>query len=155
MRTQIRKKCFNEKGTALLEFSLVLPIVLAALMGAYEFGVAAERYLALSRVVYEMGRFGAALPGLEEGTFSDSDAAAIPSTQNLMWLRANQMLDGYNFLGGTSIESEFVKSCPQGSLRLTLSHDHTPVFPILSVVGRSTIPMNVTIRAPYLVRDDC
>lgn len=140
----------DESGSALLEFALVLPLMLTLLMGGYEFGVAAERYLALSRVAYEMGRYGASIPGLEEGSYPDENEA-VPINQNLIWLRYNQLLLHYSLEGPAIMTSEFTTGGTP-VLEINVAYEHEPIFPILEFVGLATIPMNLTVRSPYLGR---
>ena len=64
---RIRAKRSPEAGVAMSEFAIVLPTLLFVVFTAVDLGLAIDRYMTLSRVVYEGVRQGVSLPGLEGG----------------------------------------------------------------------------------------
>jgi hypothetical protein len=76
------RNALSERGQALLEFALVIPVLLLVAVGAVEFGIAYNNYLRLTDAVRVSGRAAAAtLPpaGLLTLARNDSDPSAPPS----------------------------------------------------------------------------
>ncbi|MFN8391969.1 MAG: TadE family protein [Bdellovibrionota bacterium] len=69
-----QRKSNDQRGVAVLEFTLVAPLMAMMIIATYDLGSALNQYLALSRVVYEGARYAATLPGLEVTTVSSVDA---------------------------------------------------------------------------------
>ncbi|MCA1847120.1 MAG: pilus assembly protein, partial [Actinobacteria bacterium] len=53
----------SERGTALVEFALVLPLIMALILGLVTGGSAYNRKLSMTNAVREGSRFGATLDG--------------------------------------------------------------------------------------------
>jgi Flp pilus assembly protein TadG len=70
----LKKNFASEKGVAMLEFTIVAPLMVLMIVATYDLGNALNQYLVLSRVVYEGARYAATLPGLEVQTVSSVDA---------------------------------------------------------------------------------
>jgi Flp pilus assembly protein TadG len=62
VRTRSRNRLQNERGAALVEFALTLPLMLLLLVGIMDFGMAFQRYNALNNAAREGARM-AVLPG--------------------------------------------------------------------------------------------
>ncbi len=73
----LRPRFRRENGQALVEFSLVLPILLVVMLGLMKFGLLFENYLTLTDAV----RAGARQLAIGRGG-SDPCAAAVTATQN-------------------------------------------------------------------------
>jgi Flp pilus assembly pilin Flp len=69
----IRRKCRqrDERGAALVEFALLLPVLAALLLGTVTGGMAYNRKISMTNAIREGSRFGATLDGS-----ADWDAAA-------------------------------------------------------------------------------
>ena len=70
-----KRNLSSERGVAMLEFTLVAPLMALMIVATYDLGNALNQYLALSRVVYEGARYAATLPGLEVTKVSGVDAS--------------------------------------------------------------------------------
>ena len=69
----MRKICKNEKGQALLEFALVLPLLLMILCGIMDFGWIYYNQLAIENSAREGARFAAVSTAPEAGDTSTAD----------------------------------------------------------------------------------
>ena len=61
----------KERGTAMLEFALVLPMLLLLIFGVVDIGSALTKYMALAQVAGEGVRSAGERAGLEQGSYSD------------------------------------------------------------------------------------
>jgi Flp pilus assembly protein TadG len=70
------KRIENERGAALIEFALTLPLMLLLLVGIMDFGLAFQRYNALNNAAREGARM-AVLPGYSEADVEERVAAYL------------------------------------------------------------------------------
>lgn len=59
-----------ERGAAMAESALVIPILLLLIMGVVDFGRIINTHFAASRIAFEAARFAASVPQLEKGSFA-------------------------------------------------------------------------------------
>lgn len=146
----------GQKGTAMTEFAVCLPILVIILFSTIELGRAAGVYLDLTRVVYEGVRYGGALPGLEEGEFATANQVTH-SGQAELRTRVLTHLGQYGYdTTQAGLISSYTRSVTNGGTTtedvVTIDVDipYTPLFPFIS-----GLPMHVRVRAsgPYLHRE--
>lgn len=88
-----------EKGAALVETSIVLPLLIGAVMGVTELGRALNEYYLLTRIAYEGARLGAVTPGLTPGApvstpcVSDDDSSQSEIPKRIERILESHSLD--------------------------------------------------------------
>ena len=153
-RIEFSRPDSRERGSTMLEFAALLPVVMTILVSVIEIGNAVNQYLQISRISYEGARFGAAIAGLETGTYQHSSTAQSVRLQRTLQTRVLTLLDDYGYdtsqallttaredvLGGGTFDAV--------SVRVSI-----PVRPIL-FRQYSSIQFNINSSAPYLFADD-
>lgn len=134
----------RDSGQSLAEFAIVLPILLALLVGIFEFGVAWNRKQVLTNAAREGARL-AVLPS----TFSSDDV--------------DDVVDNYLTSAGidpTSVARNYVgicSNCTGGTVTIQLQMTHT--MPFVSAVaglldGGSGTPGSVTLTSVVNMRHE-
>ena len=86
MASLIRRRWCDERGTEIIEFAVVLPLLLLILMGIIDFGLLLQRYMVVTNAAREGARV-AVLPG-----YTESDVQ----------LRVDQFLDAAGLTEGVT-----------------------------------------------------
>lgn len=120
----LRRASARDRGAAMVEFALVLPILLLILCGIIDFGRAMHAQVTLTEAAREGAR--------AESLGSDPGSRVAEATANLGPV-------------GTAVES----SCPGEDAIVTVTYDFefiTPIGPLLTLYGGgfddSTVPMS-------------
>jgi hypothetical protein len=157
----------TSRGTALLEFTAVLPTLVLLLFGMMEVANAVNQYLVVNSICYEGVRYAISLPGLEEtpaGPVTQGQTTALPQNHEKVQMRIIDLLLYHKF--STTVMTNGVqttmprldylttqlKEPALGSgtniVEVRLSVPLQPLFmPFLSGVR-----LRVTSVGPYLVR---
>ena len=141
MRTQLRK---NERGAALIETAITIPIILLISVGIFEFGRAYQTWQVLTNAARE----GARVAILTEKTDSDVQSAV----QNYM---KNGGLPKY--LGATVAIDRNVAMGPNTASKITVSYPFN--FMVLNgviklVTPKSTTGSPLTMQSVALMRNE-
>ena len=142
----------DEGGAALIEFGIVLPLVLMLVFAATDLGLAIDRYLSLTRVVYEGVRYGASLPGLEVGVFTPDmfEGEGIGSSmQGRLRNRIATLLEKHGFTPqDATVTTIFVQDGggnPDDIVAVSIQVNLDPYFPLYD-----SLSINVDASGPYL-----
>lgn len=162
----LRYQLADEKGTAMMEFMVVVPLLLFLSLALFDCGRALNAYISVSQIAHEGVRRGSSTFALETGNFesnSPSASCATPSKlppsvltkqamlqQNTQRLLAAQTLaidksdlcieSGRSISGGPGMEDTVY-------VRVETSFDS--LFPFFN-----RIPIRVAASGPYLFADD-
>lgn len=98
----------NERGAALVEFALVLPLVVSLILGLVSGGAAYNRKLSMSGAVREGSRFGATLDGSASWATSVQTRAVELSTGDLT---ASQVCVALETAAGTTLYTASGAGC--------------------------------------------
>lgn len=99
----------RRKGQALVEFSLVLPLILTIFAGVTELGFILNDYMALVSANAEAARYGTSLVG-----YNDANELIV---QRLLEARGHLQEDGLQIIGGEGSELGTFKRNADGSLQ--------------------------------------
>ena len=137
----------NERGQALLEAALTLPIILVISVGIFEFGRAYQTWQVLTNAAREGARI-AVLPGTDDAsvtsrvrTYMTDGELDYAATATINITRNNVIAGG----GGTETAS-----------RVTVNYPFTFIMlqPIASLVASSTVGAPLTMTASALMRNE-
>lgn len=106
----------NEKGQAMVEFALILPILLLLVMGIAEFGMMFNAYLSVQNATREGARIG--IVGATDEEMEERILATSPS------LREERM--------AITIEPENNSRTSGETLRVLVNYDYQMVVPFIS-----------------------
>lgn len=140
----------GERGVAFTELAIVLPPLMLLCAFVFDFGMAIDRYLTLTRISYEAARYGAQLGGLEALTFSQQNwdpLAVRPQIHEELHERIDQLVIANelalsNIRVVTSLQTGAV---PDFIVEVSITGDYQSFF---DQVG--TIQLGVVSRAPFL-----
>lgn len=140
----------GERGVAFIEFALVIPPLLLLCTFVFDFGMAIDRYLTLTRISYEAARYGSQLGGLESQTVSQAtwDASTDrPPIHTRLRERIIKLVDENDLaLRDIEIETSLKTTAASNSIvEISITSRYQSFF---TQVG--TIPLSVEARAPYL-----
>lgn len=151
-------KCLSDRGQALLEFALVVPLLILLLVGIISFGLYINANVSLEQAV----RIGARAASIGDGVGNSNDnarqqaAAGGPLT---VWgvvndqlaqspgLSANPASLSVDCSGAAPSGTITSGSCPTGSSSLvtvTVSELYNPILPIPGL-----LPPSITLRQTY------
>ena len=149
-----RLLCRDQKGQALVEFALSLPLLLLIISGIFAFGIAMHSYLELTEAVAVGGR----LLAVSRGQTTDpcaltatavSNAAPLLTASNLSY---TLVLNGTTY-SGSSCSSSSTTSGAAGNLVQGSSATITVTYPVnLTVFGNLVPNINVTSQITELVQ---
>ena len=137
----------EERGAALVEFALALPLLLVVLAGIVDFGFAFQRYEVITNAAREGARL-ASLPGFDDQTSVDNRVRAyvmqglnIPSSSlgAVMPSGAVTLVDQDMTISGTTF--------PTAVVTVTYQHNYLLLGPMLGLINKSwggTITLTAT-----------
>lgn len=140
---------FGERGSALVEMALVLPMLLVLTTGIFVFGIAMNNYVTLTNAVSS----GARTVALSAQLTTDPCAVASSSIQAAApGLDPTLMTFSYTFNGvaysGTSCSSSSVDTGAAGNLSSGTTVTVTAAYPLnLSVFGNQMSASNAVLQA--------
>jgi uncharacterized membrane protein len=114
-----KRRMLGEKGAALIEFALVLPVLLMLLMGVIDFGRLAFTQINLNEAVQEGSIYASTHPGDPSGSI----------------LRVLGSVDSPAIAAG-----KVTVSCDDGVIKVSVAHPVTTITPLL-------LPDTVTLTA--------
>ena len=131
----------SERGAALVEFALVVPLLMLMMCATIDFGLAVYTLNNLTAAAREGGRLGATLDG------ATWDAASAPNGQSIVSDRVYQYIVGMNN-GLTAAQTKALISASKDgagiiTVRIT-GYPYKPVTPLSIVFGLRTISLNRT-----------
>jgi|AP12_2_1047962.scaffolds.fasta_scaffold00663_4 Flp pilus assembly protein TadG len=138
------RRKLGEAGQALVEVAIALPILLALLVGIFEFA----RAYNVQQVITNAAREGAREGVLPPSGSASSQARAVP--------RAQARLSDANIVSGT-VTFTCTGGCDTGDqVSVTVSVDYTFVFigPILSLFSSGVDPGTITLRSTATMRKE-
>lgn len=142
----------TERGTAMLEFGAILPIIVLMLISTIEIGNAINQFLTVSRISYEATRYAASLAGLEPGTtvLNETPPSAIPEFHAKVLARVSRLLQDYQFSAlRARVEVSLIEPTGGATYRLAKVEVMVPVRPII-FDQYSWINLRASAWAPYL-----
>lgn len=89
--TNQRQRAHNERGAALVEMALVMPILLLLIVGIWATARAWNIHNVMDHAVREAARYGATIDPWEEGTSTDVCSSASSSQQMLRCVADEQL----------------------------------------------------------------
>ena len=120
------KRLKNEKGQAMVEFAIILPILLLLVMGITEFGMMMNSYLSVQNATREGARAG--IVGWSNEEVSDRIVNTTPS------LRAENMTINITPGDGSRNSGE--------TLRVNIEYDYYLTVPIINRMFNEVITLN-------------
>ena len=129
----------SERGAALVEFGLVVPLLMLMMCATIDFGLAVYTLNNLTAAVREGGRFGAVL----DPTIWATPAAAQDSVQT----RVQKYIAGMNNTGLTAAQVKALISASKDpttqiiTVQIT-NYPYKPVTPLAVAFGMQTINLN-------------
>ncbi len=120
------KKLKNQKGQALVEFTIVLPILMLLIMGIFQFGMMLNAYITIGNAARE---------GARAGIIGSSDA----EIQNLI-ISTSPSLEPEN-LAASIIPSE-TNRISGGTLTVNVTYNYKLTVPIISSLFNNVIVLN-------------
>jgi hypothetical protein len=130
----MRRDRRDERGQALVEFSLAIIIFLVLMMGVFDFGRAIYQYNGVSQAAREIARATAAHPGsdftLDAGR--SSETKGVIQTQKGLIPNLQEPTIKCVEVDGTEITSH----CVAGKwIQVRISAPYTPITPLLGLTG--------------------
>jgi len=116
----------NEKGQAMVEFALILPILLLLVMGIAEFGMIFNSYLSVQNATREGARIG--IVGATDLEIEERILATSPS------LKQERMAITIEPGSNTRISGE--------TLRVLVNYDYQMVVPFISILFGGNINLS-------------
>lgn len=141
-----KRKLNSEKGVAMLEFTLIAPLMVLLMIATYDLGNALNQYLSLSRIVYEGTRYAATLPGLEvTGANTTEYVAANADTMNHNKVR--ERVRNLLIKSGFNVSAATIRTENQNNewVKITVSEDYNSIFGLFR-----TLPISVSASGPFL-----
>lgn len=137
----MRRKNRSESGQSALEFAIILPVLLAIVVGIFEFGIAWNRKQVLTNAAREGARW-LVLPGTDPALARNeidiylTSAGIDPAT----------VADFIDQEGGSTGDTVTVQ--------LTLVHELAFIGPILDLLGGSSVPGSVNLVSTVNMRHE-
>jgi Flp pilus assembly protein TadG len=120
------KSLKNQKGQALVEFTIILPILLIVVMGILEFGIMLNSYLAIENAAREGARAG--IVGTSDTQIKNLIVATSPS------------LDPNNLT--VTITPTDVNRKSGDTLTVQVTYNHKLIVPIISSLFNGGVVLN-------------
>lgn len=141
-------------GVAMLEFTIVLPVMLLMILGVSEIGRALVRYNTLTKAVQDGVRHAAAYALLGSTGIVNIDAQLINEVRNIV-VYGNPVGAGSPILEGLAPAQIELTSVGSGEVRVTASYPYQPLIgpglPTFGLGATNSIAFNmqaaVTMRA--------
>ncbi len=119
-----------ERGQAVLEFALALPIFMMLLMGVFDMGRGIYMYNGVSQAAREIARATSVHPGSPLGTSAET-VAVLATQKKLIPGLANPTFYCVDIDGST-----IATTCRAGyQVKVVIHAPYTPITPILGLVG--------------------
>jgi len=129
------RKTYRDRGAALVEFALVLPLLLLLIFGVIEFGWAYSQNLDVRHGAREAGRLAAVNYGTGTGTTQSDDLIG-------------EACDRMDDFGSTTVELDQTGSTPGSKLEVTVTRPLDTLTGFLDfALGGVTLESAVTLRA--------
>jgi len=116
----------NEKGQAMVEFALILPVLLLLVMGIAEFGMMFNSYLSVQNATREGARIG--IVGASDEEMEERILTTSPS------LRKDRMV--------ITIEPESNSRISGDTLRVQVNYDYRMAVPFISTLFGGNINLS-------------
>jgi Flp pilus assembly protein TadG len=126
----------SERGAALVEFALVVPLLMMIMCATIDFGLAVYTLNNLTAAVREGGRYGA--------TLYPAPTANDTAVSNRVY---NYIVGMNNGLTATQTRALITSTAPDAAGNITVSitgYPYRPVTPLANLIGLSTISLNRT-----------
>jgi len=137
----------SERGAALVEFALVVPLLMIMMCATIDFGLAVYTLNNLTAAVREGGRYAATL---EKTMWNNTPAVAQDSVRNRVYAYIVGMNNG---LTAAETKALISVSTPDGTTKnITVQitgYPYRPVTPLANMMGLQTINLNRTAIFRY------
>jgi Flp pilus assembly protein TadG len=145
MNRRARSQRGKEEGSAAIEASLVLPVLLLFIIGSVEFGRALWMYHTMLLAVEEGGRY-AMVYGESPSLLSSASCPNVTTVtlQNCAVARANTYLTAYYGGTGVSVTSSEDSSTP-ANMTISATYSFNFITPVLLPFGPITLTSTVTV----------
>ncbi|BCZ45579.1 hypothetical protein psyc5s11_16460 [Clostridium gelidum] len=120
------KKLKNQKGQALVEFTIVLPILMLLIMGIFQFGMMLNAYITIGNAARE---------GARTGIIGSTDA----EIRNLI-ISTSPSLEPENLV--VSITPNVTNRIAGGTLTVNVTYNYKLTVPIISSLFNNVIVLN-------------
>jgi Flp pilus assembly protein TadG len=128
----------DQRGQALVEFSLAIIVFLVLMMGVFDFGRAIYQYNGVAQAAREIARVTAVHPGPNFTTAAgrSAETQAVIATQKGLIPNLGDPTIQCVAIDGTVI----TKPCtPNDWIRVQIAATYTPITPLLGLVGTWTL----------------
>ena len=142
LRFKIRKirSQANERGSAIIEFSMVAPVLIMLCLSVFDLGGALCNYMVLSQVAGEGVRLGTERAGLEEVTVDTTSASVAASYGSaghyVVHRKVHSLLNMQNLkLSQLSVQSSYARAgdsssgLPEKTVSVTVSGEYNGILP--------------------------
>ena len=141
----------QQRGVAIIEFAIVLPILLMLVMGTAEFGRAFLQYNALTKTLRDGGRYVAAKAVKGSTGVVQINANVRTETSNLVTY-GNVAGTGTPLLPGLVPGNVTVAAGAPGSVVVSANYAYIPVFPWLPLFQFGSLGTAHTLSAAVTMR---
>jgi Flp pilus assembly protein TadG len=130
-QADIRKRGPYERGQALVEFALVIPVFLILVLGIVDFGWAFRSWMTVTNSAQEGAQLGAV-----GATCDDIKQRAVETSAGLLLL--------------SDVSAENCQGQPGTSVAVTVTHDYSLVAPLgglLTTLSGGALPSTITLTS--------
>ena len=130
MSPRIRRWARDERGTAIVEFALIFPVLLIMLLAIIDFGRMMAVAASLAAAVRDGARMGAA-------TTNVTDASQIAAVQA-------RVVSTFQAFGGTRLTTNNVAVSVDANWNITVKvtgYTYVPITPIARMIGMGTVTL--------------
>ena len=149
-----RNESNAQSGIALLELSLILPILILVIVGSFECNRMLNSYLSTTRIAYEVVRYGISYPGLEECANCDEITMLFGQYPGHEAIKDKliRLMDKQSDIFSDVVYKTTTSFNPDnGIVTISISLDYKPLFVDLILGGQTRIPMQINASGKYLM----
>lgn len=140
----------SERGSCMMEFAIVVPILVFTLFSGIETFRALGAYLRMSQIAYEGARLAASYPGLEQGSYSgDAPPNQFDLRRKIFDVIQAYSLDTNQIILTTEHTRTAIDGTPENHVTILLQGTYEPLFGM----GFPELPISVSSTSPYLFPD--
>jgi Flp pilus assembly protein TadG len=122
-----RSRGQREQGIAMVEFTIILPLILLLILGVAELGRAFVRYNALTKAVRDGARYAASYALLGTTQTVNIDSQLTDQTQKLV-VFGNTAGTGLPILQGLAVSQVTLVNSAPGEIRVDVAYPYQPLF---------------------------
>jgi Flp pilus assembly protein TadG len=147
----IRQTIGTQRGIAMVEFVIVLPILLMLVLATAEFGRAFMQYSTLTKSIRDAGRYAAANALKGSTSVVQITAALSTATSNLV-VYGNVAGTGTALLPGLTPGNVSLTSTTPGTVVVSATYAYAPIFSSLPLFALGSLSTGHALSAAVTMR---